>query len=88
MVFSSKISKFGKGDNISLYMETEDKICVYYLKDSVFKKELKIIDNEFSLNETNENYPYHEIIQINNFLITRIDKSIGIKSLWTIKQFI
>ena len=30
MVFSSKISKFGKGDNISLYMETEDKRGIFF----------------------------------------------------------
>ena len=88
MVFSSKISKFGKGDNISLYIKDPNKILIYYFKDGIMKKELNISKNKTELVFTNETFPYNEVIQISNFLITRIDKNIGIKELWKIKFYL
>lgn len=80
MIFSNKISKFGKGDNISLFMETPEKINIFYFKDGVFKKELLIDNFNLILNQTKSQFSFNEIIQLDNFLITRIDKSIGIIS--------
>jgi len=87
MVFSSQISKFGKGENLSLFMESKEKILIYYFNESTYKKEILISDNNLSLNKTDLNLPYNEVIQIDDFLITRIDKSLGIKCLWKINSY-
>jgi len=79
MIFSSKISKFGKGSNLSAYINSPDKISIYYFLDGISKKIVSIVDNNIFLSKTNSVLPYNEVIQINdNYLISRIDKSLGI----------
>lgn len=78
MIFSNKISKFGKGENVSAHMKTNNQIDIFYYKNGVYKKEVEITNNGLILNSVNVNLPYNEVIQIDNFLITRIDRSIGI----------
>jgi len=79
MLFNSKFSKFGRGHNISAIMTDENQIEIYYFNKGVSKKVLKIEDKNFNLSSTNQTFPYNEVIPINNnFLVTRLDKSIGI----------
>lgn len=78
MVFSSKISKFGKGKNINAYMIAPNLIYIYYFKDGLLKKELSIKNSDLSLVSKNISLPYNEIIKTQNYLITRLDKNIGI----------
>ena len=78
MIFSSKLSKFGKGNNLSSSMENKNTIIIYYFLDGIFKKEITIDDNGLSLKKLEANLPYNEVIPINKYLITRIDKSVGI----------
>jgi len=79
MLFSSRVSKFGKGDNLSAIMEEINKISIYYYQSGITKKVVTINDNNMTLSKTNINLPYNEVIPINkNYLVSRIDKSIGI----------
>lgn len=78
MIFSSKLFKFGKGNNLSLFMKTPEKINIYYFKDGILKKELSVTNHGLTLNSENINLPYNEVIEFDNFLITRIEKTIGI----------
>ena len=78
MVFSSKFSKFSKGENISLFMKNENEISVFYFNENVKNKIVNTTNGSITTNNTNKAYPYQEVIQINNYLITRMNKSIGI----------
>ena len=78
MVFSKKISKLGKGENLTVHMETPEKINMYFFKNGVNKKEVKINNNNFELETSKQTLPYNEVIQINDFLITRLERSIRI----------
>ena len=78
MFFSSRLSKFGKGKNISAIMDNEQKISVYCFEQGIIKKEVLISDSHLVLNKVAVNLPYNEVIPVNNYFITRIDKSIGI----------
>ncbi len=79
MMFSTKLSKFGKGVNLSAIMETSNKISIYYFEKTVTKKEVNISETNLSLERTNETFPYLEVIPLGgNFFVSRLDKSIGI----------
>lgn len=79
MIFSSKISKFGKGSNLSAYINTLGQISIFYFLDGVSEKIVNINEDNITLSKTNTLLPYNEVIQINeNYLVSRIDKSLGI----------
>ena len=78
MIFSSKFAKFGKGENISLFVKKPNLISVYYFLDGTKKKEVNFVNGSLTLKSFNQTFPYHELIEVNNYLITRVNKSIGI----------
>ena len=78
MIFSSKFAKFGKGENLSLFIKEPNLMSVYYFLDGTKKKEVTFTNNSVYLKSFNQTFPYHELIEINNYLITRVNKSIGI----------
>ena len=79
MMFSSKLAKFGKGENLSAIMHSKDKISIYYFDKGIGKKTLNIIDGSYNLVRENLSLGYNEVIPISyNYLVSRIDKSIGI----------
>lgn len=81
MMFSNKLSKFGKGKNLSAFMEDKHHLIVYYFEKGISKKEIIIEEENISMNKKDEPLGYHEVIPVtNNILITRIDKSIGLVS--------
>lgn len=79
MLFNNKFSKFGRGKNISTIMTNEKQIDVYYYNKGILKKTIKIEDQTLTLTNSNQTFPYNEIIPVTNkYIVTRIDKSIGI----------
>lgn len=79
MLFSSKLSKFGKGKNIAAVMNTKDKITIFYFEKGISKKEVNVNSQGLTLNRVNVSLGYNEVIPLDNILlVTRIDKSIGI----------
>ena len=79
MVFSSHLSKLGKGKNLASIMENKNKISIYFFNNGITKKEIEINQNGLDLKRINVSLGYNEVVPINNnILVTRIDKSIGI----------
>lgn len=79
MIFSTKLSKFGKGKNLSAIMTDSNLISVYYFENGIVKKNIHIDQENIILSRENTQMGYSEVIPINqHFLISRIDKSIGI----------
>jgi len=78
MVFSSKLSKFGKGKYLSATIKNNKTIYIYYFLSGILNKEVNIENNNMTLNKNNINLPYNEVVEIGNYLVTRLDKSIGI----------
>ena len=79
MLFSTKLSKFGKGKNISAIMNSKEKINIYFFENGISKKEVFIEKNNLTLKRCNTALAYNEVIPINETtLVTRINKSIGI----------
>ena len=79
MTFSTRISKFGKGTNISAIMNDKNMISIYFYLNGIMKKEVKIDNDNLTLTLKKNTYPYNEVIPINNsFLATRINKSLGV----------
>ena len=79
MIFSNKISKFGRGKNVSAYMPSTDNINIYYFNSGIILKSVSDNDNTYTLENISCNLPYNEVIKIDdNCLVTRLDKSIGI----------
>ena len=80
MIFSNKVSKFGKGLNLSAFMPTSSSIIVYYYNGGIHKKTFSISNNTYTLSSTMAQLPYNQVIQIqDNCLVTRLNKSLGIQ---------
>ena len=79
MTFSTRVSKFGKGSNISAIMNNKDTISIYFYLKGIMKKEVKIEGDNLNLTLKNGTYPYSEVIPLDeSFIATRIDKSMGV----------
>ena len=79
MIFSNKVSKFGKGKNVSAYMPENNKINIYFYNSGILKKSVTISSYSYSLTSVTCNMPYNAVIEIaDNSYVTRLDKSIGI----------
>lgn len=79
MIFNSTISKVGKTKNISVYMPNKNKILIYYFNDGIFLKTIDFSSESTVLTKSNTFLAYNEVIPLgNNFLLTRIGKSMEI----------
>lgn len=79
MLFSSKISKIGKGENLSAYMPNKNAIDVYCYNNGIIKKNIEIASSKINLTKEITSFPYHEIIKISDTLfVSRLDKSMAI----------
>lgn len=79
MIFSNKISKFGRGYNISAYMSSNTNLKIYFYNSGIMNKNITIEDNSFNLTNINVNLPYNALINVDgSHLVTRLNKSIGI----------
>lgn len=79
MLFSSKISKIGKGENLSAYMPTKNTIDVYCYNNGIIKKNIEIANSKINLTKEITSFPYYKIIKISNTLfVSRLDKSMAI----------
>ena len=80
MVFSSSFSKFGKGENLNAIMDSPSTISIFYFKDGIQKKVVTILNNSLSLEKVKVSLGFSEVIPLDGkTLITRIDKSLGVK---------
>lgn len=81
MIFSNRISKFGKGENLSARMDNKTSITIYYFLDGIMKKNVKIDKDNLSLTKLKSSLPYNEVVPIDEkYLVTRINKSLGVTS--------
>ena len=79
MTFSTRVSKFGKGSNISAIMSDKNTISIYFYLKGIMNKEVKIDGDNLTLTLKNKTYPYSEVIPLDkSYLATRIGKSIGV----------
>ena len=80
MIFSSKVSKFGKGKNVSAYMPSNNSIRIYSYNSGMTLKNVSINNDGYSMTKSACNMPYNAVIEIdNNAFITRLNKSIGLQ---------
>lgn len=81
MLFSSKLSKIGKGNNVSAFMPNKNQISIYSYNSGIIEKDVNLANPRISLTKKVTTFPYHQIIKITNTLfVSRLDKSIGIFS--------
>ncbi len=82
MIFNNQFSKFGKGENISAIMPSENSISIFYYLGGIGKKQVEINDDNISLKKEKVSLPYFEVIALDeNYIITRIDKSLAVNKL-------
>ena len=81
MTFSNRISKFGKGENLSARMDDKNNITIYFFLDAIMKKNVRIENENLILTKSKSSLPFNEVVPIDkNYLVTRINKSLGVKS--------
>lgn len=79
MLFSSKISKIGKGDNLSVFMPNKNEILIYSYNSGIIEKSVDLSDSKINLTKKVTTFPYHQIIKISDSLfVSRLDKSMSI----------
>ncbi len=79
MIFSNKISKFGRGQYLSAYMPASNSIKIYFYNSGIMLKNITINDNSYSLTSNAVDLPYNAVINVDgSHLVTRLNKSIGI----------
>ena len=80
MTFDNKISKFGKGEKLTAYMPDESTIYIYYFLGGLQLKKVHI-GQSLTLSREKLNLGYKQIIRLDNqFIVTAIDRSLGIKN--------
>lgn len=81
MLFSNKVSKIGKGENISVFMPDKNTIYVYFYNSGVMKRTLIFENEKIKLEQDNNVLSCHKIIQLsNNLFLSRFDKNLRIYS--------
>ena len=81
MIFSNKASKFGKGTNISVYMNVDKEIYIYYFNKGIMLKKYSVINQSPNIIGIKASFPYNEVSQIDdNFFVTRLDRNFAIIS--------
>lgn len=79
MVFSARVSKFGRGENLTVCMPSSDTIFIYYQDKGINKKIVKINENSLTLTKENINLNFNELVPIkDNYFLSRIDKSLSL----------
>ncbi len=79
MLFSSRLAKFGKGENLSAIMFSPDLLSIYYFEKGITRKDVHL--DTMTLERVKVNLPYREVIPVDqNTFVTRLDKSIGVKN--------
>lgn len=79
MLFSAKFSKFGRGENLTAIMPSNNIIDIYYFEDGINKKTVTIENENLSLKKIKLNLGYRELVPIkDNFFLSRISSSISV----------
>jgi len=72
MTFETRIAKIGKGINTNLYLNNDNNLSIFFYTNSNQEKVLKIDDEKYALNTTENVFGYEEVIKVyNNFYVVR-----------------
>lgn len=79
MIFTNRLAKFGKGENLAAIMNTPTLISIYFFERGIARKDVKLDGDSMTLERVKVSLPYRQVIPIDQTtLVTRLDKSIGV----------